>query len=42
MERIEDGWDKFLRDESSQKYLQRINRIICVVEKDLYEWNVPK
>lgn len=42
LERIENGWDKFLRDESSQKYPQRINRIICVVEKDLYEWNVPK
>lgn len=31
-ERIADGWDKFLRDDSSQKYPACIKRILCVVE----------
>lgn len=31
-EKILDGWDKYLRDESSQKYAKGIRRIICIVE----------
>lgn len=42
IERLNDGWDNFIRDKASQKYPQTIKRIICVVENDIFEYEIPK
>ena len=41
-ERINDGWDKFLNDHASEKYPTKIKRVICVVESDVMEYDIPK
>ena len=37
-DRIADGWDRFLRDDSSQKYPACIKRVLCVVEGKIVEF----
>ena len=39
--RIEDGWDKFLEDKDSQRYDQTIKRVVCIVENEAIEWDIP-
>jgi len=41
-ERVADGWKRFLNDKFSKKYTQTIKRVICVVEDEVFEWNIPK
>ena len=40
--RVADGWKRFLNDIFSKKYTQTIKRVICVVEDEVFEWNIPK
>lgn len=40
-ERIEDGLVKYINDPASQKY-HTIERVLCIVEKDIHEFNLPK
>ena len=42
LERIEDGWDKFLEDKDSQRYINTINKIYCIIENETLEWKPPK
>lgn len=41
-ERVDDGWGYFKGDESSQRLLQTIKRIICVIEDKVIEYSFPK
>ena len=41
-DRINDGWYKFLNDSASEKYPMKIQRVICVVESDVMEYDIPK
>lgn len=41
-ERISAGWEMFLNDKDSQRYVQTIKRVVCVVENDVIEWSIPK
>jgi hypothetical protein len=42
MERIVDGWNKFVDDIDSQRYNKTINRVICAIENEVIEWIPPK
>lgn len=39
LERINDGWKKFLVDKDSQPYVAIIKRVICVVEDKAFDWH---
>lgn len=41
-ERVNDGWDYFMKDESSQRLPQTIKRVVCVIEEDVIEYSIPK
>ena len=41
-ERVNDGWKYFKDDESSQSLLQTIKRVVCVIEDEVIEYNIPK
>ena len=38
LERMNDGWDKYLNDKASQKYPTTIKRMICIVGEDVFEY----
>ena len=40
LERVEDGWNKYLNDYSSQKYTTAIKRVLCIVENNIIEYPV--
>ena len=40
-ERIDDGWNKYLNDESSNKYPDILKRVICIVEREIIEYEIP-
>ena len=42
VERLDDGWVKFINDKDSQRYRMTIKRVLCVVEQQVFEWRVPK
>lgn len=42
LERVYDGWAKFIKDKDSQRYSMTIKRVICIVERVIIEWMVPK
>lgn len=39
-ERMDDGWNRFLNDCDSQKYVDTIKQVICVVEDTVIEWDI--
>ena len=41
MDRIEDGWSKYLRDKCAKQYPQSVKRILCVVEDEVIEYKLP-
>lgn len=41
-ERVNDGWNYFINDDSSQRLPQTIKRILCVIEDEVIEYNIPK
>ena len=40
LERVEDGWNKYLNDYSSQKYTTAIKQVLCIVENNIIEYPV--
>ena len=42
LERLDDGWNKFIYDKDSRRYKMTIKQVICIVEKQVFEWKVPK
>lgn len=40
LERIEDGWQKYLRDDTSKEYPRCIKRILCIVEQEVIEYKI--
>lgn len=41
MARIEDGWQKFLADKDSQRYAKTIRKVTCIVEEQVFDWEIP-
>ena len=42
IEKIEDGWKRFIQDIDSQRYEKTIKKVLCVVEGEVVEWIPPK
>ena len=42
VERINKGWELFLKDKDSERYKKTIEKVVCVVESDVIEWSIPK
>ena len=42
LERITDGWKKYLQDESAQKYVQSIRQVLCVLEEEVVSIDIQK
>ena len=42
IERIDDGWKKYLDDIDSQRYMKTIKHVICINESQVLEWKIPK
>lgn len=42
LERINDGWLRFQRDDSSQRLPQTIEQIICIVKNKVIEYSIPQ
>ena len=38
LDRISDGWKKFLEDIDSDRYKRSIKKVLCIVERKLIEW----
>ena len=41
IEKIEDGWKRFIQDIDSQRYEKTIKKVLCVVEGEVVEWIPP-
>lgn len=39
IERVTDGWYRFITDSDSQQYFNTIKHILCVVEESVIEWS---
>ena len=42
IEKIEDGWKRFIQDIDSQRYENTIKKVLCVVEGEVVEWIPPQ
>lgn len=42
IEKIEDGWKRFILDIDSQRYENTIKTVLCVVEGEVIEWSPAK